>query len=138
VRRAVGEERYQPPLTKDAAQMRSRETELLLLAVGAEPPITASLKLQSAEITAGQKIEVPIVVYRKAGYKEKVAITALGLPPGLTAAALSLDPNATEGKLVITAAKGAAEGPALLVVQAASKDATVAAPAIPLAVRKPG
>ena len=65
-------------------------------------------------------------------YKEAVAVTVLGLPANVTASALTVNGDKTEGKITLTANGNAALGPGMLVVQGNAKNVLVAAPALPL------
>ncbi|MFN3651177.1 MAG: pre-peptidase C-terminal domain-containing protein [Armatimonadota bacterium] len=134
-RRAAGTEKYQPPLTNQPNQQKTRETELLVGAVGAAPKYVLEVTGDAAEVQAGQKVELTVRVKRQDDFKEDVAVTVLGLPGNVKAAGLTIKKDQTEGKLVLEAAGNAAVGPSSVVVQGNGKNVVVAAPAVALTVK---
>lgn len=128
---AEGAERYQPPLTNQPQQTRLRATEMTVAAVAAAPPFTVQ-PAGPAEVKAGQKVEWTVKLARAPMYKEQVAVTLLGLPPNVTASALTLKPDQAEGKITLTTTDKAPPGDYHLVVQGTAKNRVVAAPAAPL------
>lgn len=132
---AGGQETYQPPLTNQPAQMRSRDTEMVLAGVGPAPAYTLAVTAPAAEIKAGQKLELTVKVARAAPFKDPVVVTVLGLPGKITASALTLNANQTEGKITLTAPAALEPGPAALVILGTAKTVVVAAPAFPVSVQ---
>jgi hypothetical protein len=132
---AVGQERFQPPLTTQPQQARMRDTELLVAAVGREAPYSLAVTMPAAELKAGQKLELTVKAARKPDFKENIAFTVLGLPTGVTVTALTLNKDQTEGKLTLTAAANAAQGPAQIVIQGTAKNLVLAVPAVALTIR---
>lgn len=130
-RAAEGTERYQPPLTNQPQQMRQRATEMTAAAVTLAPPFTLA-PAGPAEVKAGGKVEWTVKITRAAKYKEQIAVTVLGLPPNVTASALTLKGNQSEGKVTLTTNAKTPPGDYHLVVQGAAKGRVVAAPAVPL------
>jgi hypothetical protein len=128
---AVGQERFQPPLATPA-QAQNRETELLVAATGPEPPYLLTAMPAVSEIRAGEKLELTVKCSRKAPYKEAVVVTVVGLPPNVTASALTINGDKTEGKLTLSSTGKAPVGPAMIAIQGTAKTVLVATPAIPL------
>ena len=60
-----------------------------------------------AEIAAGNRTAWFVKVERKYGFAGEVKVDAQGLPPGVTASALTIPPNMTQGVLILTAAPDA-------------------------------
>lgn len=130
---AVGQEKYQPPLATPQ-QIQSRDTELLVAAAGPEPPYLLTLAPGPSELRAGEKLELTVKCARKAPYKEAVVVTVSGLPPNVTASALTINGDKTEGKVTLSAGGKAPVGPAMIAVQGTAKTVLVATPALPLTV----
>jgi len=130
---AVGQERYQPPLAT-AQQVQNRDTELLLAATGPEPPYLLTVTPAASELKAGQKLELSVNCTRKAPYKENVVVTIVGLPANVTASALTINGDKTEGKITLSAGGNAVTGPAMIAIQGTAKNVLVATPAVPLTV----
>lgn len=130
---ATPQESYQPPLAQPT-QKQNRPTELLLTAVGPAPPYTLTLPAGPREVKAGDKLELTVQVQRKPMYKEAVAVTVLGLPANVTASALTINGDKTEGKITLTTNGKTAPGPGMIVLQGNAKNVLVAAPAVPLTV----
>ncbi len=121
------QESYQPPLTNQPNQRQARSTEFFIAAAGTAPKFLLSAPA-TAQIKAAEKAEVVIKLTRAGMFKGKVAVTVLGLPPNVTASALTIDEKNPEGKITLTAAKNAATGVSPLVFQGASEGLTVSAP----------
>lgn len=134
-RSATPHEAFQPPLAT-SAQKQSRPTELLLAAVGPEAPSTLTATAPAAKVKAGPKLELAVQVKRKARCRESEAVTVLGLPAHVTAAALTLNGDKTEGKITLAANGNAAQGPGMRVIQGNAKNVRVATPALPLTVSR--
>jgi hypothetical protein len=128
---AEGRETYQIP-GANLQQLPLRATEMVVAAVGPPPPYTLTATLPAAELKAGQKLELAVRVERKAEFKDTVAVTLAGLPPGVTASALTINRDKEEGKITLTAAANAPPGPVSLIVQGKGKNVVVAAPALAL------
>lgn len=133
VREAVGVERYQPPLTTQPKDIKTRETELTLVAVGPEPPYTLQPDAQLAAKPG--KAEWSVKLTRKAGNKDDVVVTLLGLPPGVQAAPLTIKGAQSEGKIALTIPANAKAGAFPVVVQGTAKNVMVAAPAVTLTIQ---
>jgi hypothetical protein len=132
---AAGAERYQPPLTTTPKDMRTRTTELLLVATGPAPPFTLSATPTPAVVKVGGKVELTVKLNRKEGTKDNVAIMALALPKGIKAADLTLKAGTNEGKLTLTADKSVKSGTARLILQGSAQKLVVAAPATELTIQ---
>jgi hypothetical protein len=130
---ATPQESYQPPLAQPN-QKQNRPTELLLTVVGPAPPYTLTIPAGPREVKAGQKLELTVQVQRTPKYKEAVAVTVLGLPANVTASALTINGDKTEGKITLTTNGKTAPGPGMIVLQGNAKNVLVAAPAVPLTV----
>lgn len=134
-RAAAGREQYQPPLTNNANQAKTRETELVLAAIAPAPPYTLTVTPDAPQVKAGQNLVLTVKVTRQPMYKENVAVTVLGLPPNVTASALTVNGNQAEGKITLTTKGNAPVGAAGLVVQGNAKNVLVAAPAFNIEVQ---
>ncbi len=66
---------------------------------------------------------IDVLVFRRDGFNGAVEVTATGLPPGVTAAPITVGPGQEVGELVLTAAEDAPAGTSLLTV---SGKATIA------------
>jgi hypothetical protein len=126
---AQPEELYQPPLTNQPDQRRTRPTELFIAAVGAPPRFTLTAPA-TLEVKAGEKVETTLKLARTPMFKGKVAITVLGLPANVTVSALTIDEKSSEGKITLTAAKNAVVGAAPLSFQGASEGISVSTPVV--------
>ena len=134
-RAAVGQERYQPPLTTTLKEMRMRGTELLMVATGPEPSFTLSGTPSPAVLKAGEKLDLTVKLARKPDYKEEVAVTALGLPKGIKASDLKLKGGDGVGKLTLTADKTLKPGVVSFILQGSAKNLVVTAPATALTIQ---
>ena len=132
-RAAVGVERYQPPLTTQPKDIKTRETELTLVAVGPEPAYT--LQPEPQLTTKPGKAEWAVKLTRKPGNKDDVAVTLLGLPAGVQAAPLTIKGAQSEGKVALTIPANAKAGTIPVVVQGTAKNVVVAAPAVTLTIQ---
>ncbi|HQR06113.1 MAG TPA: hypothetical protein PLN21_04780 [Gemmatales bacterium] len=61
------------------------------------------------DLKQGEELTIPIKLNRLHGYQGPINVQAQGLPKGATAAAITIAEKVNEGKLVIKAAKNAAE-----------------------------
>ncbi|MGV3723983.1 MAG: PPC domain-containing protein [Actinomycetota bacterium] len=127
-RQAVGRETFQPPLATPQ-QARTRDTELAVAGAAAEPPYLLAVTPAAAAVKAGGKLELTVKATRKANYKENIAVTVAGLPPNVTASALTINGDKTEGKITLTVNAKAPTGPAGIAVQGNAKNILVATPA---------
>jgi hypothetical protein len=81
------------------------------LAVTEQPPFTLAAKFDHAEAVRGLPASVTISVNRIAGFTEEVALTAVGLPPNVTAALKKIPKDQAEVKVQLNVAANAALGP---------------------------
>ncbi len=78
-------------------------------------------------ITPGKPLEIPVAIVRTGGFAEEIEITAVDLPPGVTAApvkSLAKGDSAKGVKLVVTATADAAGGAIRIVGHAATDQAS--------------
>ncbi len=90
----------------------------------------------SASVTAGGTTSVPIQINRNGGFKGPVTVTATGLPPGVTAAAVTIPANQGSGTLVIVATPFAAAGTSNVTVQASGAGITTKSATLSLSVQQ--
>jgi hypothetical protein len=103
-------------------------------------PFRIATELASAEgvhVPRGGEVAVAVRVTRDSGTEGAISVTAMGLPPGITAKAVLIAPDQDRGELVLAAAPRVAEGMTTnLVVRAILRlgrvSATRVLPAIPL------
>lgn len=131
---ARGEESWLPPLATPQ-QAQKRPTELLVSAVGPEPPYNLTTTAPAMAVKQGQKLELTVKAARKPDFKDNIVVTVLGLPPNVTASALTINGNQTEGKVTLTAAGNAPVGGGSVIVQGTGKGIVVATPAQTLTVQ---
>jgi hypothetical protein len=126
-RLAAGQESYQPPLATPQ-QARTRETELSIAAAAMAPPYTLMVTPGAESVSAGGKLELTVKAARAPNYKESIAVTVAGLPPNITASALTINGDKTEGKITLTINAKAAMGPAAIAIQGNAKNVLAATP----------
>jgi hypothetical protein len=134
----VGEEQYQLPLTNADQARLSRTTKLLSAASGTAAPYTLSVEMPDPdvrEVKVGEKLEFTVKATRQEEFKQNIAVTVLGLPGNVTASALTINADQTEGKITLTAAGNAAVGATSIVIQGSAQNIVVAAPAVPFTVQ---
>jgi hypothetical protein len=131
---AVGRETYQPPLATPQ-QAQQRDTVLPVAAAAVEAPYTLTLVPAATEVKAGGKLELTVKAARKDKYKENIAVTVAGLPPNVTASALTINGDKTEGKITLTVNARAPTGPASIAVQGNAKNVIVATPATAITIQ---
>jgi hypothetical protein len=91
----------------------SRIAQQMVLSVTAEPdPIRVETALAEGKIATARagKVEIPIKVTRIEGFKGGLKLDAVGLPKEITAAALTLNEQTAEGKILLTVAPNAKPG----------------------------
>lgn len=89
------------------------ETIPVSIQLGTGTPITIDRK--------GKAVEVPIKVERRDGFNEALVINAIGLPPSLKVAPLTIAAGAKEGKLSVEPTPGAPLGDISFYVSASTK-----------------
>ncbi len=131
---ARGQETWSPPLAA-ANQKQQRDTELIVTGVGPEPPYKLEFTAPAMAVKQGQKLELTVKATRSKDYKENIAVTVAGLPPNVTASALTINDTQTEGKITLTAAAAAPVGAGPITVQGNAKNVLVAVPAQTLTIQ---
>jgi hypothetical protein len=74
------------------------------LTVTEKPPFTLTAKLDAADTKPGQPISLTVTVARTPAFSGEIALSANGLPPGVTLEAKAIPANANEIKLNLTPA----------------------------------
>ena len=111
--------------------------DLLLLAVtDRTDPITISSTTTAVTLTAGSTIEIPIHVIRHPGAVGDVKLDVRGLPGKVTASAVTIPANQTDGMLKLTAAADVGIEIGSPIVQGHLGNAVALLPAIQLTVSK--
>lgn len=131
---AQGQETWSPPLAA-ANQKQSRDTELIVTGVGPEPPYKLEVTAPAMAVKQGQKLELTVKATRSKDYKENIAVTVVGLPAKVTASALTINGNQTEGKITLTVPAAVPVGAGPIVVQGNAKNILVAVPAQTLTIQ---
>ncbi|MBX3197011.1 MAG: hypothetical protein KF894_02540 [Labilithrix sp.] len=89
-----------------------------------DPGAGSSFELSTVDVpalTRGASVAVGIGIARK-GFDGPIAVTATGLPPGVSAAPLTVSAGAPDGTLTLSATTDAQEGPAEITVAASDAD----------------
>jgi hypothetical protein len=109
------------------------------LAITEKPPFTLTTKGDLA-FTTGKPTTLTVTAARVPGFVGEIALTAVGLPPGVTVPPAKIAANASEAKLVLTVAPTAKVGPLSVVFLGTAKhsgrDWIVKATAVALTVKK--
>ncbi len=99
-----------------------RET-LTSLAIGVtdKPPYDLSAKAPVLEVSSGASANVALLAARIKGVSEEIALSALNLPPKVTAVVKPIAKGSNETQIQVTVASGATAGPATFYLRASSK-----------------
>jgi hypothetical protein len=109
------------------------------LAVTEKPPFTLTTK-GDPYYMSGKPATLTVTAGRGPGFTGEIALSAIGLPPGVTLPAVKIAPNASEAKITLTIAATVKIIPISVVVQGTAKHAgrdwLVKAPLLTLTVKK--
>lgn len=87
-----------------------RQFETAFFVSATEPPFRLSAKYANSEGVRGTPIPLKITATRSAGFEEDIALTVVGLPPNVTAAAKPIAKKTTEIQFPLNAAANAPLG----------------------------
>ncbi len=115
-------------------------TSTLALAVTERPPFALTAKFDAASYQPGKPATLIVSATRAPGFTAEIALTAAGLPPGVTAMLKNIPANQNEVKLALTLTPQAKVGSTAITLTGKSKhqgrDITSAAPPATLAIKK--
>jgi hypothetical protein len=110
------------------------------LAVTEAPPFTLTAKLDAASYMPGKPAVLTVTAARTPGFTAEIALTAAGLPAGVTAMLKNIPANQNEVKIPLTLPPTTKPGQAALVITGKAKhqgrDVTSPAPAVNLVIKK--
>jgi hypothetical protein len=107
-----------PPSTTTATIVPARLFRDFVAAVRAEPaPLTLTARPENLVVAQGHRLDLELTVARRAGFVEAVAVTAPELPPGITAAAVTIAKEAKSGILPLFVPKNVPPGTYSFVVR---------------------
>ena len=110
------------------------------LAVTEKPPFALMAKLDAASYMPGKTATLTVTATRTAGFTAEIALSAAGMPPGVTAMLKPIPANQSEVKLTLTLTPQTKVGQANLIVTGKAKhqgrDVTSATPVVPLVIKK--
>jgi hypothetical protein len=92
------------------------------LAITEKPPFALTTKADPV-VAPGKATVLTVTAARVPGFVGEIALTAVGLPPGVTAAPVKIAANTNEAKVTLTIAPTAKVGPLSVVFQGAAKHA---------------
>ncbi|HZV07190.1 MAG TPA: hypothetical protein VE999_19060 [Gemmataceae bacterium] len=112
----------------------------LALAVTEKPPFALTAKFDAASYTPGKPATLTVTATRSPGFTAEIALSAAGLPPGVTAMLKNIPTNQNEIKLTLTLTPQAKVGQAAVTITGKAKhqdqDVTAAAPPVTLVIKK--
>ena len=85
-------------------------TTHLALAVTEKPPFFLTAKLDESRATPGKPVSLTVTASRAPGFAEEIALTAVGLPPNVTAALKNIPKDQNEVKASLNLAANAPVG----------------------------
>jgi hypothetical protein len=110
------------------------------LAVTDRPPFTLAAKLDAPMYMPGKPATLTVTTTRAAGFTAEIALSAAGLPPGVTAALKNIPASQNEVQVPLTLTPQAKLGAAPITVSGKSthqgRDVTAAAPPVSLVIKK--
>ncbi|HWG43566.1 MAG TPA: PPC domain-containing protein [Gemmataceae bacterium] len=110
------------------------------LAVTEKPPFTLTAKLDAPSYMPGKPATLTVTAVRSPGFSAEIALSAAGLPPGVTAALKNIPANQNEIKVPLTLTPKAKIGKAALLITGKAKhqgrDISTTTPAVPLTIKK--
>ena len=115
-------------------------TTSLGLAVTAKPPFALTAKLDAASYMPGKAATLTITATRAPGFVAEIALSAAGLPAGVTAMLKNLPANQNEIKIPLTLTPQVKPGQAALTITGKSshqgQQVTASAPPVMLVIKK--
>jgi hypothetical protein len=110
------------------------------LAVTERLPFALAAKLDAESYMPGKAATLTVMATRAPGFTAEIALSAAGLPPGVTAMLKNIPANQNEVKLMLTLTPQAKDGKAALTLTGKAKhqdrDVTATAPPVTLMVKK--
>ncbi|HEY7310127.1 MAG TPA: PPC domain-containing protein [Gemmataceae bacterium] len=110
------------------------------LAVTEKPPFSLASKLDAASYMPGKAATLTVTATRTPGFTAEIALSAAGLPPGVTAMLKNIPANQNEVKVTLTLTPQAKVGQAALTITGKAKhqgkDVAATAAAVNLVVKK--
>jgi hypothetical protein len=132
--------RVVPPGMPNPPQPPWNLTTSLGLAVTAKPPFALTAKLDAASYAPGKAATLTITANRAPGFTAEIALTALGLPAGVTAMLKSLPANQNEIKVPLTLTPQAKLGQANVIITGKANhqghEVSASAAGVPLVIKK--
>jgi hypothetical protein len=115
-------------------------TTSLGLAVTAKPPFALTAKLDAASYMPGKAATLTITATRAPGFTAEIALSAAGLPPGVTAMLKNVPANQNEIKILLTLTPQAKLGQSALTITGKAshqgQEMTASAPPVMLVIKK--
>jgi hypothetical protein len=110
------------------------------LAVTEKPPFGLTAKLDAASYLPGKSATLTVTATRAPGFTAEIAVSAAGLPPGVTAMLKNIPANQKEIKATLTLTPKAKVGQAAVTLTGKAKhqgrDVTATAPPVTLVIKK--
>lgn len=110
------------------------------LAVKPAPPFTLTAKFDAPSANPGKPAPLTVTVTRKAGFTGDVVLSAVGMPPGVTAALKNIPAKQMQAKGQFNLTPKVKPGKYTITIQGKAKhegtDYTVSAPPVPLEIKK--
>jgi hypothetical protein len=112
----------------------------IAVAVTERPPFTLTAKLDAASYAPGKPATLTVTAARAPGFTAEIALSAAGLPPGVTPMVKNIPANQNEIKLTLTLTSQAKVGNAAVIVTGKAKhqdrDVTATAAPVTLTIKK--
>jgi hypothetical protein len=110
------------------------------LAVTERPPFTLTAKLDAESYAPAKAATLTVTAMRAPGFTAEIALSAAGLPPGVTAMLKNIPANQNEVKLMLTLTPQAKDGKAAITLTGKAKhqdrDVIASAPPVTLTIKK--